>query len=876
MFKTETAVPSPKTIFLKDYQKPDYFITSVNLNFDLREGVTIVTSELTLKREKAGATSIRLDGEEMMLKSVVIYGKEISSSDYDLDGESLTLHDLGEISSVTIINEIDPAKNTALEGLYVSNGMYCTQCEAEGFRRITYFLDRPDVMLKFKVRIEADKAAYPVLLSNGNNIQSGDLGGGRHFTIWDDPHAKPCYLFALVAGDLAVLEDHFTTMSGNDVTLRIFVEESDLDKCAHAMSSLISSMKWDEEEYGREYDLNIFNIVAVSHFNMGAMENKSLNIFNTKCVLAKAETATDADFGAVEAVVAHEYFHNWTGNRITCRDWFQLSLKEGLTVYRDHEFSADMGSRAVQRIGDVRILRQHQFAEDSGLMSHAVRPDSNIEINNFYTVTIYEKGSEVIRMYHTLLGAENFRKGTDLYFERHDGQAVTCDDFVAAMSDASGINLDHFKLWYSQAGTPVVTAFSHYDQKAQKFTLTLKQQVPDTAGQKDKQPMLIPVSFGLLGSDGEDLLGDNVILKLEKAEQSFSFDHITSKPVPSILRGFSAPVKLNNGLSFDELLFLLAHDSDHFNKWESGQVLATKIIMDLSDDFSNPKLDKTYIEAIRKITLSVDLDKAFIAELLTLPSEGILGQVKTPSNVDEIHQARAFVKKTLAFELKDEFLALYNDCLGDAPYEFKAEDAGKRKLKNTLLSYLMDVADGHILDLCKSQYSAADNMTDEIGALSALVNSGFKDKEDALDRFYKRWHADALVLDKWFSLQVSQNPNEIETAEDIIAKVVELSQHKDFDLKTPNRVRSLVSVFCGLNLKAFHDRSGKGYEFLTDIIIKLDPMNPQIAAGLVKPLTRWKSYDAQRQDLMKTALNKILKLDGLSKHVFEIASKSLK
>ncbi len=876
MFKIDTAGIAPKVIYLKDYQKPDYFITHANLNFDLKEDVTIVTSHLTFKREKAGVSSIRLDGEDMILKSVAIDGKEISSDGYDLDEESLTLHNLAELSSVTIINEINPAQNTALEGLYISNGMYCTQCEAEGFRRITYFLDRPDVMLKFTVRIEADKAAYPTLLSNGNMVEGGDLADGRHYTLWDDPHAKPCYLFALVAGELAVLEDHFTTLSGEKVTLRIFVEESDLDKCPHAMASLIHSMTWDEEKYGREYDLTIFNIVAVSHFNMGAMENKSLNIFNTKCVLAKAETATDADFSAVEAVVAHEYFHNWTGNRITCRDWFQLSLKEGLTVYRDQEFSADMGSRAVQRICDVRVLRQHQFAEDNGPMAHSVRPDSYMQINNFYTVTIYEKGAEVIRMYHSLLGAKNFRKGTDLYFQRHDGQAVTCDDFVAAMSDASGVDLEHFKLWYSQAGTPVVTAKTAYDAVEKRFTLTLKQEIPDTAGQAGKKPMLIPVGFGLLDRNGKDLLEEGLILKLTEKEQVFIFDHIDLPPVPSILRGFSAPVKLITDLTFDELLFLLGNDSDSFNQWEAGQVLATKIIMDLAANFSEPALEEKYIAAIRLILTSKVHEKPFIAELLSLPSEAVLGQYRTPIDVDAIHHARAFVKKTLASALKEEFLALYSQTTEKEAYQFNAEAAGKRKLKNIILSYLIDLEEERIFTSCEKQYLTADNMTDEIGALSALVNSGFNGKKEVLERFYKRWNKDALVLDKWFSLQAAQSPWGNEDALDIIRNVEALCLHPDFDIKTPNRVRSLVSVFCALNLVAFHHKSGKGYEFLKNIIIQLDPLNPQIASGLVKPLTRWKFYDSDRQILMKAALNEIMNLDNLSKHVFEIVSKSLK
>ena len=566
----------PQTKYLKDYTAPEFQIERVDLDFDLRDGVTHVRSTLSVSRQGDGGAPLKLDGHDMTLTSVAIDGVTLTSDQYLLTDHHLTILQVPDRFELVIENDIDPGTNTALEGLYVSKGMYCTQCEAEGFRRITYFLDQPDVMATYRVRIEADKTAYPVLLSNGNKTDQGSLEGDRHFTVWDDPFPKPSYLFALVAGDLECLEDSITTRSGKEVTLRIFVEAADLDKCPHAMDSLKKSFVWDEQVYGLEYDLEIFNIVAVSHFNMGAMENKSLNIFNTKCVLARAETATDGDFAAVEAVVAHEYFHNWTGNRVTCRDWFQLSLKEGLTVFRDQEFSADMGSRAVKRIEDVRILRQHQFAEDSGPMAHSVRPDSYMEINNFYTVTVYEKGAEVIRMIHTLLGPDNYRKGMDLYFSRHDGQAVTCDDFVAAMEDASGVDLGQFRLWYSQAGTPEVTLSHRYDQAAETLSLTLRQTLPDTVGQVDKQPQHIPLAVGLIGPDGRDiplqLDGENApfdhqgtrMLNLTAAEQSFTFVGVKDKVVPSILRGFSAPVKVKSDLSRDDRLFLLAHDSDSF------------------------------------------------------------------------------------------------------------------------------------------------------------------------------------------------------------------------------------------------------------------------------------------------------------------------
>lgn len=861
-----------ETKYLKDYQKPDFAIKTVDLDFDLHDGVTHVRATLSCVREGAVDAPLVLNGQDMTLVSVEVDG---APHPHEIAGETLVLKNLPDAFTLIIKNDLDPAKNTALEGLYVSNGMYCTQCEAEGFRRITYFLDRPDVMATYKVRIEADKAAYPVLLSNGNNVDSGDLEGGRHFTVWDDPFPKPCYLFALVAGDLAHLEDHFTTRSGRDVTLRIFVAPEDLDKCPHAMASLKQSMTWDEDVYGLEYDLDIFNIVAVSHFNMGAMENKSLNIFNTKCVLAHPESATDGDFAAVEAVVAHEYFHNWTGNRVTCRDWFQLSLKEGLTVFRDQEFSADMGSRAVKRIEDVRVLRQHQFAEDSGPMAHPVRPASYIEINNFYTVTVYEKGAEVIRMMHTLMGAENYRKGVDLYFERHDGQAVTCDDFVASMEDASGVDLDQFRLWYSQAGTPEVTASGTYEDGV--YSLTLSQTIPDTPGQTGKKPAHIPFAMGLLGADGTDLPlqldGENApmegtrLLDLKKASQTFRFVGLEEEPVPSLLRGFSAPVKLKSDLSRENLLFLLANDSDSFNRWEAAQTLATDLIMSLVET-GGEVVDPAFIEAIRSVLNDKNLDPAFVGEILALPSEGVLGQQKTPVDVDGIHRARELVRRELASALREEFLGIYKASTDSGPYEFTPDAVGRRRLKNMALGFLMELGEG--VELADGQFYAAKNMTDEISALGCLVNQGGDVREKALAHFYDKWHTDALVLDKWFSIQAMAKGS------DVMEVVKALRGHGDFDLKTPNRVRSLVSVFCGLNPKAFHDLSGEGYKFLNGMIKELDPLNPQIAAGLTRPLTRWKVYDAARQDLMKAALEDILKQDGLSADVYEVASKSLK
>ncbi|MCF6215837.1 MAG: aminopeptidase N [Emcibacter sp.] len=875
----------PDVKYLKNYAAPDFLIDRAALDFDLRENVTHVRATSRFKRRVQKDVPLILAGSDMTLKSVSVNGCVLTVDQYHLMDHQLIILNPPEEFNLVIENDIDPAHNTVLEGLYISNGMYCTQCEAEGFRRITYFLDQPDVMAPYKVRIEADKAAFPVLLSNGNKVDEGDLSEGRHFALWDDPFPKPSYLFALVAGDLTYLEDHFTTLSGKPVTLRIFVEAADLDKCQHAMESLKKSMAWDEKVYGLEYDLEIFNIVAVSHFNMGAMENKSLNIFNTKCILAKAETATDADFCAVEAVVAHEYFHNWTGNRVTCRDWFQLSLKEGLTVFRDQEFSADMGSRSVKRIEDVRILRQHQFAEDSGPMAHPVRPESYIEINNFYTVTIYEKGAEVIRMIHSLLGPEKYRKGMDLYFARHDGQAVTCDDFIAAMADASGADLAQFSLWYAQAGTPQVKVSSRYDRAAQTFTLEFSQTIPDTAGQTDKKPMHIPIAVGLIGPDGKDLplklAGENapkdqegtIMLNLKKEVQSFTFMGTSAKPVPSVLRGFSAPVKIKSNSSQQDLLFRLAHDSDSFNRWEAGQESATHMIMALVDDIQAGRplvLDEDFSRAIGKILKDPSLDRAFVAEVLSLPSEAILGQYRSPIDVDAIHQAREFVRRALAAAHRADFMTIYQSCKTGRPYAYTPTEVANRRLKNFSLSYLMTLQEREILEICMDQLTAADNMTDEISALSCVVNSDFPEREQVLAQFYHKWHHEDLVLDKWFSVQAAVAKPE--TLDHVQALIL----HAGFDMATPNRVRAVVGPFCGMNLTCFHDKSGRGYEFLGDMIKKLDPINPQIASRLVQPLGRWKYYDAPRQILMRQTLQEIMDLPNLSENVYEIVSKSLK
>jgi aminopeptidase N len=858
-----------KIKYLKDYKKPDFSILTANLLFDIRDNVTHVTSILTIKRQSKINAPLILNGIGLKLVSVQIGGQVV---EYSVGEDTLTLSNVPDDFELTIRNDINPAANTALEGLYLSNGMYCTQCEAQGFRRITYFIDRPDVMACYTVRIEADNKKYPVLLSNGNNISQGKLPENRHFVEWHDPFPKPSYLFALVAGDLDCLEDKFITKSGIDVALRIFAKTEDLDKCTHAMVSLKSSMKWDEDVYGLEYDLNVFNIVAVSHFNMGAMENKSLNIFNTKYILAKAQTATDADFSNVEAVVAHEYFHNWTGNRVTCRDWFQLSLKEGLTVFRDHEFSADMGSRAVTRIDDVRVLRQHQFAEDSGPMAHPVRPESYMEINNFYTVTIYEKGSEVIRMIHSLLGPDKYRKGTDLYFDRHDGQAVTCEDFICAMEDGSGVDLSQFRLWYSQAGTPSISVKSDYNAEAKKYSLTFNQSIPATPGQLNKKSMHIPVAVGLLNRDGQDLLSPGtMMLNIKEAEQTFVFDNITEKPIPSILRGFSAPIKLTTELNREEQIFLIGHDTDNFNKWESAQHVSSDIILAFANDLKyNNKLvvDPKFIDAMQQVLNDARLDNAFKGEMLTLPSEVLLGQRQTPVDVDGIHQSRDFVRTQLAIALRDDLHKIYNECQTDERYHYNPDAVGKRRLKNMSLSYLMELGDTEIIGLCLKQFKSATNMTDEMAAFGLLVDSNYDNREKIITHFYDKWCHDPLVIDKWFSVQAMANRS------DVIDTVQALRKHDDFDLKTPNRIRALVSAFCA-NQVAFHDQSGRGYEFLGTIVKELDPLNPHISSGLAKILTRWKSFDQIRQKLMVATLEDIIKQKGLSKHCYEVVSKSL-
>ncbi|WP_395504639.1 aminopeptidase N [Ectopseudomonas hydrolytica] len=878
-----------KTVYLKDYQVPDYLIDETHLTFELFEDHSLVHAQLVMRRNPeagAGLPKLVLDGQQLELLELKLDDRELGAADYTLTDSHLTLQPTQERFVVDSSVRIHPESNTALEGLYKSGKMFCTQCEAEGFRKITFYLDRPDVMSKFTTTVSAEQHAYPVLLSNGNPIASGAEEGGRHWATWEDPFKKPAYLFALVAGDLWCVEDSFTTMSQREVALRIYVEPENIDKVQHAMDSLKRSMKWDEEVYGREYDLDIFMIVAVNDFNMGAMENKGLNIFNSSCVLAKAETATDAAHQRVEAVVAHEYFHNWSGNRVTCRDWFQLSLKEGFTVFRDSEFSADTHSRTVKRIEDVAYLRTHQFAEDAGPMAHPVRPDAYMEISNFYTLTIYEKGSEVLRMIHTLLGPELFRKGSDLYFERHDGQAVTCDDFVKAMEDASGIDLTQFKRWYTQAGTPRLEVSEAYDAATQSYSLTFRQSCPATPGQSEKLPFVIPVALGLLDAQGNELSlrlqgesaaqGASRVLSVTEAEQTFTFEDIAGKPLPSLLRGFSAPVKLHFPYDRDQLMFLMQHDSDGFNRWEAGQQLSVQVLQELIGQHQRGEvlvLDQRLVTALRTLLEDESLDQAMVAEMLSLPGEAYLTEISEVADVEAIHAAREFARKALADALFAPLWARYQanrEVSKATPYVAEAAHFARRSLQNIALSYLMLSEKAEVLAACVEQFENADNMTERLAALAVLVNSPFQDEQGkALAMFADFFKDNPLVMDQWFSVQAGcPLPGGLE-------RVHALMQHEAFTLKNPNKVRALIGAFANQNLINFHRADGAGYRFLADQVITLNALNPQIASRLLAPLTRWRKYGEARQTLMKAELERILASGELSSDVYEVVSKSL-
>ncbi|EGQ9459088.1 TPA: aminopeptidase N [Vibrio parahaemolyticus] len=863
---------APQAKYRKDYQAPSHTITDIDLTFDLYDNDTIVTA-LSKVVQKGESTTLELDGEGLELRSVKVNGEDWAH--HEVKEASLVLSDLPAEFELEIITKIDPEANTALEGLYKSGGAFCTQCEAEGFRRITYYLDRPDVLAKYTTKVIADKATYPYLLSNGNRIAQGEAENGRHWVQWQDPHPKPAYLFALVAGDFDVLRDKYTTMSGRNVDLEIFVDKGNLDRAGHAMTSLINSMKWDEERFGLEYDLDIYMIVAVDFFNMGAMENKGLNIFNSKFVLANDQTATDRDYLGIEAVIGHEYFHNWTGNRVTCRDWFQLSLKEGLTVFRDQEFSSDLGSRAVNRIDNVRIIRGPQFAEDASPMSHPIRPEKVIEMNNFYTLTVYEKGSEVIRMYHTLLGEEGFQKSMKLYFERHDGTAATCEDFVSAMEDATGVDLKQFRLWYSQSGTPTLRVNSEYNAEAKTYALTVEQFTEATQDQAEKQALHIPFDIELYDSKGQIIPliinGESVhnVLDIKQDKQTFVFENVAEQPVPSLLREFSAPVKLEYDYSDAELIFLMKHATNDFARWDASQMLLAKYIRQNVNNVqtgSEVQLSEDLIDAFRGVLLDENLEPAFIAQVFSLPSINEITGWYKQIDVDAVDTVLNSITVSLSAALEDELSATYHT-LKQAEYTIDHAAIGKRALRNQCLQFLAHTDKGNTL--VKAQYEAANNMTDTIAAMSAANSAQLECREELMADYSDKWKHDGLVMDKWFALQ-GTNP-----AEDALEKVKATMNHEAFSLKNPNRTRSLIGSFLAANPVRFHDKSGSGYQFAGEILRQLNDSNPQVASRMIDPLLKFRKYDEARQAMIRAELEKLKTMDNLAKDLFEKVTKAL-
>jgi len=876
---------NPQVIRLQDYTPPAFLIDTVHLHVDIRDDHVRVRARLAVRRNPAAADPLAplvLEGDEIAHESAAIDGRVLAADEVTVDPTQLTIASVPEAFELETIVRIDPFHNTRLMGFFQSKDGLFSQCESEGFRRITWFVDRPDVMAKYTVSIYADRARYPALLSNGNLVAHGDEPGGRHWAKWEDPFPKPSYLFAMVAAKLDVLEDHFVTRSGKRALLQVYVEPGKLDQAGFAMDSLKRSMKWDEEVFGLELDLERFMIVAVGDFNMGAMENKGLNIFNTKYVLARGDTATDTDYLNIDRVVAHEYFHNWTGNRVTCRDWFQLSLKEGLTVFRDQEYGADTYSRPVQRIQEVRALRAAQFPEDAGPMAHPVRPQSYMEIGNFYTVTVYEKGAEVVRMIHTLLGAQGFRKGMDLYFQRHDGQAVTCDEFAQAMQDAGGVDLTQFRRWYDQAGTPRLAVAGEYDATAKRFTLTVEQSCPATPDQPQKLPFHIPLALGLVGPDGIDLplqlegeeraSGAQRVLSIKQPQERFVFENVAVMPVPSLLRGFSAPVILDYAYSESDLTHLMAHDTDAFNRWEAGQRLALGLLIRGVDARRAGKAFEApaaFIAAVARVLADAARDPAFAAEALSLPSESYVGEQMGVVDPDAIHAVRVRVRQKLAESLRGELLATYRAMANPGRYSPDAATAGRRALRNLCLGYLMELDDDEIRAICMGQFEGADNMTDTMAALTALANSDNPERLEALDRFHARWRSEALVLDKWFAVQAaSRLPS-------TLARVRELLVHPDFDIKNPNRVRSVIGTFAQGNPVRFHAADGSGYALVSEQIVALDALNPQVAARLSRAFDRWKKFDTGRQSHARAALMRIRAHAGLSKDVTEVVTRAL-
>jgi len=874
----------PQPVYLKDYQVPVYLIDEIDLHVDLYEEETIVKSHMRIRHNRLSTNKIKdliLNGEDLTLVSIKLNGKLLSSSHYQVSDQMLTVPNVPDNFDLEIVTKIYPQKNTALSGLYRSRNTYCTQCEAEGFRRITYFLDKPDILSRYTTTISADKSLYPYLLSNGNLIGSGDLEQGRHWAKWQDPFKKPCYLFALVAGDFDLLQDKFLTQSNREVALHIYVEKGYGDQAHHAMYALKEAMRWDEKAFGREYDLDVYMIVAISDFNMGAMENKGLNVFNTKYVLAKPETATDMDYIHILSVIGHEYFHNWSGNRVTCRDWFQLSLKEGLTIFRDQSFTEDTLSRAVMRIHDVNSLRETQFPEDAGPLAHPVRPDSYIEINNFYTATVYNKGAEVLRMLQTILGKSLFRKGMDLYFARHDGQAVTIEDYVKIMEDVSGIDLTQFRLWYSQAGTPVVNVTDDYDANQKIYKLTLHQSCAPTPDQPVKKSLHIPIRMGLLDQQGNEMplhfhneaIENEKVLPLTTETQIFQFQEVPSRPIPSLLRNFSAPVKLFYDYSNTDLQFLFKHDKDPFNRWEAGQTYAVRTLLKLIKEHQAGHtllLPLEWSEIYQYILHHDKNDHYLLAEMLSLPSEQYIGEQMQVVDVEAIHSVREFILREMATQLQPLFLETYHanhDATGK--YRFNMEEVSKRQLKNKCLSYLMLLPQYAEMGWKQFETSLKTNMTDTQAALTSLVNMDSPLREKALDQFYMTWKKDALVVDKWLAIQAaSKLPNALQ-------QVRTLMRHEAFDIKNPNKVYALIGTFGHRNPINFHTSDGEGYAFLRVAVHQLDKLNPQIAARMVKPLTSWKRYDKERQELMCEQLELLLQNNKISKDLYELVSKSL-
>jgi aminopeptidase N len=863
-----------KEKFLADYLPSDYQIDSIDLEFDLYDSNTLVKAVSAVRRVSDQDVPLFLYGEQLQLESVLVNG--LDYRDYQTVTGGLQLFNLPAVFTLEINTQINPQTNTSCEGLYKSGEAFCTQCEAEGFRRITYYLDRPDVLSKFTTKISADKNLYPSLLSNGNRIAQGLLENGRHWVSWADPFPKPAYLFAVVAGQFDCLEDTFTTQSGRKVALELFVDKGNLDKTEHAMASLKKSMQWDEQRFNLEYDLDIYMIVAVDFFNMGAMENKGLNIFNSKYVLANSQSATDQDYLGIEAVIGHEYFHNWTGNRITCRDWFQLSLKEGLTVFRDQEFSSDLGSRSVNRIANVKIIRNHQFAEDAGPMSHPIRPESVMEMNNFYTVTVYNKGAEVIRMLHTLLGEKKFQQGMQLYVQRHDGQAVTCDDFVAAMQDASKIDLTLFKRWYSQSGTPQVTVTDHFDADTKNYQITFKQKNTATADQDVKQALHIPVDIELIDKDGQAVdLGNektSKIISLTQKEQSFVFNNISEKPVPCIFRGFSAPVKYQYAYSDLQLIHLVHFASDDFSRWDAGQTLFNKYLVAnvaLYQADKQMQLPGTFIDGFKTVLTSACLDPALIADMFEFISETGAMELFEQVDIDAIHYARQFMCKQMAIALKIEFLEVYEKQKKCGVYQPKIEDIAKRKLANLALLFISKADPQLGNKLVIAHINNANNMTDHMGALVAANIEGLACRETVMQDFDDKWYDNGLVMDKWFALQAIQSNN------NALNNLNDLFTHRSFDFTNPNRLRSLLGTFVQNNPYKFHASDGSGYTFLTDQLIILNAQNPQVASRLITPLIQFKRLDQKRKMLVEEQLNRLLQLDDLAIDLYEKVTKSL-